>query len=151
MAGTFAADITKFCKRYKGDIQTAVRKITFEAFKRIILRTPVDTGRARANWAVTVGTATTFQIEDADKSGTATLKAAQDGTLAWNCTGSIFMSNNLPYIGVLEYGKEDGTPGSKQAPRGMVRVSVEEMHNWIQAQASKETLTSIRETIKAGQ
>lgn len=145
MAGSFSADLSRFCKKYDADMRLVIRKITFEAFKRIILRTPVDTGRARANWAVAEGQPVTFQIEGEDKSGTATLRTAQDGVQSWLCQGAIFMTNNLPYIGVLEYGKDDGTPGSSQAPQGMVRVTMEEMVNWIQANAKKETISSIKD------
>lgn len=41
--------------------------------------------------------------------------------------GTVSVANNLPYIGILEFGREDGSPGSKQAPNGMVRVSISEI------------------------
>ena len=145
MPGTFAADISRFCKKYDADMRLVVRKITFEAFKRIILRTPVDTGRARANWGISEGQPLTLEIESEDKSGSATLQTAASGVQSWLCHGSIFLTNNLPYIGVLEYGKDDGTPGSSQAPQGMVRVTLEEMQAWIQNSVKKETISSIKD------
>ena len=137
MAGTFTMDISRFCKNANTDIQTVIRKISFEAFKRVVLRTPVDTGRARANWGVKVGSPTTYIIESEDKSGSATLAAAQDGVMGWDCTGSIFLCNTLPYISSLEYGH------SKQAPQGMVRLTIEEMQAWIQTNAKKATQIGI--------
>jgi hypothetical protein len=122
MAGSFAIDISKFAAKAKGDTRTIIRKITMEAFKRVILKTPVDTGRARANWSI--GEGTTFSIMDTDKSGTATLRRTSEGVNAWECTGSIFLTNNLAYILPLEYGH------SKQAPGGMVRLTVAEMQAW---------------------
>lgn len=144
MASTFSMDLTRFANRANSDIKTVIRKISFEAFKRIVLRTPVDTGRARANWNVKVGSPATYQIEATDQSGSATLSVARDGTLAWDCTGSIFLTNNLPYIGTLEYGRADGRAGSQQAPQGMVRLTMEEMTAWIATNAVRESISSIR-------
>lgn len=134
MAGTFALDLTAFCNKYDADLKMVVRKITFEVFQRVVLRTPVDTGAARANWGLSVDKPDiTYHITDGDKTGTATLAKLTDGVQAWRCAGSIFMTNNLPYIGVLEYGRANGTWGSKQAPNGMVRITLEEMQTWIQS------------------
>lgn len=130
----FAIGVDKFCAKSQKEIETIFRKITFELFKDIVMNTPVDTGRARANWGVTVGKInTTLLIESGDQSGSATLANTAEGVKAWNCTGSIFLTNNLPYIGVLEYGRDDGSPGSMQAPNGMVRISVEAMQSWVKS------------------
>ena len=139
MPGNFAMDLSRFCQKAELDMKTVIRKITLEAFKRIILRTPVDTGMARGNWQVSAGAPVTVQIADGDKSGTATLSKSESGVLSWSCQGSLFMVNNLPYIGKLEYGS------SKQAPQGMVRLTMAEMQAWAQSAGnSKETITSIR-------
>lgn len=124
MAGQFTIDLQRFAKRANADVKQAIRKITMEAFKRVILKTPVDTGRARANWSTSTGAPVTFSIVGEDKSGTATLKKAADDAMVWECTGGIFLSNNLPYIIPLEYGH------SNQAPGGMVRITVAEMQAW---------------------
>jgi hypothetical protein len=50
--GNFVADISSFVKKAKGNTDLAVRKMVFEVFKRIVKRTPVDTGRARGGWQV---------------------------------------------------------------------------------------------------
>lgn len=130
MAGRFVIDLQRFAKKANADVKQAIRKITLEAFKRVILRTPVDTGRARANWSLSTGAPVTFSIVGEDKSGSATLKKTSDGVMVWECSGGIFLSNNLPYIPVLEYGRADGKPGSNQAPNGMVRITVAEMQAW---------------------
>jgi len=139
--GSFSLDLSRFCKNANADMQTVIRKISFEAFRRIVLRTPVDTGRARANWGVAIGTpGTTYDITLADKSGQATLAKAADGTMGWNCRGSIFLTNNLPYIGALEYGHSQ-----VQAPNGMVRVTMEEMIAWCNNAANiKQSISGIR-------
>lgn len=124
---SFVLDLTRFAQRTNTDMRQVVRKLAFESFKRIILRTPVDTGRARANWGVTIGSPRSgaFNTEAVDKSGSRTLETARSQAEHFDCQGSIFMTNNLPYIGALEYGS------SKQAPSGMVRVTVAEMRGFI--------------------
>ena len=117
-------DLSRFCQKADIDLKTVIRKITLEAFKRIISRTPVDTGMARGNWIVSAGAPVTFQVTAGDKSGSATIAAAANGVLSWSCQGSLFMVNNQPYIGTLEYGS------STQAPGGMVRLTLAEMEAW---------------------
>jgi hypothetical protein len=139
MAGTFALDISRFCKGAKADVKLAIQKITMEAFKRVVLRTPVDTGRARANWSVSEGSPVTYSVSENDKSGTATLRKASDGVEAWECTGSIFLANNLAYIAPLEFGH------SGQAPNGMVRITVAEMQAWCRSASNvKQGIGSIK-------
>ena len=140
MAGPFSLDLARFCKKYDANMHAVIRKIAFETFKRVVLRTPVDTGRARANWGVRVGQPTTFTTEGVDKGGGKTLQAAMEGVNAWSADGSIFLTNNLSYILGLEY----SDPGSKQAPAGMVRVTIAEMKAWIEANAGKESIGDIR-------
>lgn len=125
MAVSFSIDLARICQKYKGDIKKAVQKITMEAFRRVILRTPVDTGRARANWSVSEGQiGSTYEIDVVDQSGNKTVATATRTVDGWDCHGSIFLSNNLPYIIPLEYGS------SNQAPGGMIRLTVAEMQAW---------------------
>ena len=138
---SFALDLSRFAKKADVEMTTVVKKITFEAFKRIILRTPVDTGRARANWGVTIGRPRTpMMIESTDKSGGSTLNAAMDQVQQFSCEGSIFLTNNVPYIGALEYGS------STQSPQGMVRVTVEEMTQFLK----KESISAIKTRTSGG-
>lgn len=78
-------------------------------------------GRFRANWQFGAGSADTTTTEDTDASGAATLarlKGAIDGAAIG---GMWIVSNSLPYAKRLEYG------WSKQAPGGMVRLTVQEL------------------------
>ena len=124
MAGSFAMDISRFAAKAKGNTELVIRKISMEAFKRVILKTPVDTGRARANWSCTVGSMSNYSTSDTDKSGGATISAASSVVDSWSCKGSVFLTNNVEYILPLEYGH------SKQFPNGMVRITAAEMLFW---------------------
>lgn len=116
----------------------------FRLWNAIVLRTPVDTGRARGNWNVAEG------FDDSSTSDSTSPKYAsadslpvKDGT-----NEDIYISNNLPYIGVLEYGGYPNPPKnptgktvngySRQAPNGMVGVTVASAEKYLE-----ETLRSV--------
>lgn len=98
----------------------AAQKIAGELFRRVILRTPVKTGRAIGNWQATIGTPSALTLDGTDGSDTAILRAIET-VRGWRLgSAAIFLTNNLPYIERLENG------WSKQAPNGMVALTVAE-------------------------
>lgn len=117
---SFSTDIQKFARKTGGDLEQVVRATCLQLSASIIERTPVDTGRARANWQASLGRPDLSVRDAEDKQGDATLaKVRQE---VQNAPGSVFfLANNLPYIRRLEYDAWSG-----QAPSGMVRVTVQE-------------------------
>ena len=93
--------------------------IAIKALRGIVLKTPVDTGRARGNWIVTINVPAEDVIEDRDKRGGTTLRkgVAEIGGLDLPFQ-IIFITNNLEYISFLEEGSSD------KAPEGMVAVTI---------------------------
>ena len=118
--GEFARDVRAFTGATSRELEAIVRKIALEMFSRIILRSPVDTGRFRANWQVAIGSVPTGTLELEDKTGTATISKVQAATLSLNAGERITFVNNLPYAQRLEDGY------STQAPRGMVMLTVQD-------------------------
>lgn len=118
-ARDFAIDLAQFGEVSEQLALTIFHKITIDLDSAVVLGTPVDTGRARGNWFVSVGTPSSFVAYDSeDKGGELALSRLRD-TVAKTPLGSIiWFSNNLPYIVPLENGH------SKQAPGGMVDVNV---------------------------
>lgn len=112
---TFANDLSKFSKRVEENADQVVRKVVLEVSKSLILMTPVDTGRARANYVISKGTMNTATTEAVDKIGANTL--AKIAAYPVEAGGVYFISNSLPYISALEYGH------SAQSPQGMFRVT----------------------------
>jgi hypothetical protein len=102
-----------------------------QIFKGIVLKTPVDTGRARANWMISEGAPVIAEAANAKPGAAAgSIPAATPPSVsAFKGGSAIFITNSLPYIVPLEYGH------SKQAPAGMVRVTLAE----VGAQASVAT------------
>jgi hypothetical protein len=106
--GSFGLQVAEWAKKAKGSVDKNVRGITLALFSGIIKATPVDTGRARGNWQTTVGTAATGTVERLDPSGSAAI-----GEITANMGGAgkiTWLTNNLPYITVLEFGGYPNPP-----------------------------------------
>jgi hypothetical protein len=149
MADTFSVQVDDWVKKAKGKVDQKVRAITLALFSGIIKATPVDPGgdiaghvggRARGNWQTSVGSPAAGVIETVDPTGATAIA----GVLA-NMGGAgkvTWLTNNLPYISVLEFGgypdpvkrgtrlKDGGyeirSVGgySRQAPAGMIRINM---------------------------
>ncbi len=94
--------------------EDAARKAVLDMASQMILMSPVDTGRFRANWIADtkLNTTTTESTENS-------LGAVQASIKAWDMVGSMWVCNSLPYARRLEEG------WSKQAPAGMVGLTVQ--------------------------
>jgi len=118
---TFKLDVSKFIEKTSETADAEVRKICLDLLTGIVLKTPVDTGRARANWFTSIGSPSINVTESTDPSGSSTI--ANSLTAISKATGDIlWITNNLPYIYRLEF---EGW--SRQAPAGMVRVTVNDI------------------------
>lgn len=121
---TFTIDMDKWINKASGNTDIVVRKIGLQLLNKVVMKTPVDTGRLRGNWFVSFN-APTSQYSDtaSDRSGGVTIANGQS-TLAGYRKGinSIYLTNNAPYAMRIET-----TGYSKQAPQGMARISVMEI------------------------
>lgn len=130
---TFEQQMEKIIKDREEKALNIFRAIALQLFDRVIRRTPVDTGRARANWNAAIDNpdmSTTDATPDEGSGATAPAasrasneanRKAQSKALVADLGDTLYLTNNLPYISALEYGY------SNQAPRGMVRVTVSEL------------------------
>lgn len=123
----FEVDLEKFAKVLDIAPKVVVRRLASDLHSRITKRTPVDTGRARASWDVKNGSASTFipAIMIGKAAASATEGAGGKdvtGALA-GITGlePVYVTSALNYTQYLENGS------SKQAPAGMVRISLAEI------------------------
>lgn len=101
-----------------------VKKLAIELFKLIVLKTPVDTGRARASWNLSAGIIDTSVEPSGEYEKGQALAKARLSNLPGNFR-VIWITNSLPYIIALEHGH------STQAPAGMVGLSVEEIEFYL--------------------
>lgn len=95
------------------------RQIALAADRTLVMATPVDTGRARANWQASLGAPATGTINaEPGRGASVGVATAQAGAVIAGYQGgpnaAIFLTNNLPYIVPLNDGH------SKQQPEGFV-------------------------------
>jgi hypothetical protein len=96
-----------------------VKKLLFAGLNGLVNKTPVDTGRARGNWQVTIGSPAEGENKSGDpiaRGGEVIEKIERIGS------GLFYISNNVPYIEALENGHSD------QAPLGMLAVTLQELN-----------------------
>lgn len=121
---TFALQLSEFAKRAGRNADLVVQKVATDVLRRVVLRSPVDTGRFRGNWQTTISAPAAGSVAIEDKSGNVAISKGQQALVSFQCGPDIFITNNLPYGRRLEY---EGW--SKQAPAGMVRITVSEYAN----------------------
>lgn len=103
-----------------------VRTIALAVDRTLVINTPVDTGRARANWQASLGQPATGTIGGGTgkrRAGTVAGPTAQAEAVIAQYKGgpnsSIFLTNNLPYIVPLNNGH------SSQQPAGFVERALD--------------------------
>lgn len=85
----------------------AVQAISLQALNSVVKKTPVKTGDAQNSWNLSEGKIDTSLVQSKrDK-----ISGKKD----------VYITNSIPYIGYLENGS------SKQAPKGMVGLTVNEL------------------------
>lgn len=115
-------------KQVQENTAKIVRKAAIVIDQTLVLATPVDTGRARSNWLVSVNTPRDDTVESYSpgSKGSTGQQAANAAIEQGNQVigsykpgdAAIFIANNLPYIGALNDGK------SAQAPANFVEKSI---------------------------
>ena len=132
---SFASDLRRFADKANEKQEQALRKTAFELFSRVIMRTPVDTGRLRGNWQATTSAPADGELSRLDNSapansrgsGSSSAKSEMQELVLGTERPTVFhLTNTLPYAKVIEYGDPHG---SRQAPNGMVRISVLEFED----------------------
>ncbi len=143
----WSLDLREYARKRQVEIKEVRKTYAYALYSSIVRKTPVDTGRARGNWNVSVGSPDTSVTEK-------TRKTPKPISSMPDPQGdeSIFIANNLEYIGVLEYGRypnpvKKGTKVSRkgekpakyqirsqngysrQAPEGMVGVTLANNEN----------------------
>jgi hypothetical protein len=138
---------TQVAAKYNRGIDEVVEDVAVSLSLKIIERTPVGQpstwqnpsgappgyvgGRARANWFPTIGQPSDDTTESTNTNESASRITGIKEQIAGNV---YYLTNNLPYIRRLEYDN-----WSKQAPRGMVRVTLREALNELKRAVSKNS------------
>ena len=96
--------VDKALQQTKVKASDDIRGVYFIGLSAIIKQTPVDEGRARNNWFLTIG----MPFSLTSGRGVSKTGAGSDASLMtmppYVMNKKVYFTNNLPYIGVLEYG-----------------------------------------------
>lgn len=135
----FTQDLFKFRKRTMDKYTKVKRLSAFDLFSLVVMETPVDKGVLRNNWFADIGRARTNTTTSGDPSGSNTLARIQAVLQGVDLDKDVFLTNNLPYAAVVEFGGYPESPSggagktsggySLKAPEGMVRINAA---NWKQ-------------------
>ena len=127
----FSAQIAEFVAKAKENSDLVVRKVALEMFSRVIQKSPVDEGRFKSSWVVAINSIPTHDPGTIDKSGAPSFARVNAEVAALKAGTVITMCSNLSYSRRLEYG------WSKQAPSGVVRITVVEFAGIVTQAASE--------------
>ena len=129
-------------KNTRVNANDGIKKEYIKGLTAVVKGTPVDNGRARNNWFLTVGSPSR-SMRAPSKGGNGSFSSI--GRLPKSILNKkVFFSNNLPYINTLEYGgypspvrlgtwdkrkkryikKSKGGFSKQVAPRGWVRIAL---------------------------
>lgn len=139
--GTFALQIAAWVEKTKGDMDKVTRYALMSIDGRLVNRSPVGDakywthpapkgyagGRFRGNWQMSVGTPVAGALDVVDQDGKATLSAHASVVAAAKAGEVFYLMNNLPYAKRIEEG------WSRQAPVGLVAITVVEWRNIVDA------------------
>lgn len=104
----FSAKLRKFAGKLAPELASKLqRKLVLEALTRCVNRSPVDTGRFRANWTVSVGQEGLrffFDATDAGRSSGVAVNRERPIIDKIPAFSIAFVQNNIPYAEVIEFG-----------------------------------------------
>ena len=135
----FNADLEKFAQSIEGSVRTVRRRVAHDLFARINEKTPIGNvdawkplasgkkrepppgyvgGRLLASWNMTDGQPS----DEVQPAGQSSYPSKGKNTAAFSKPyDTTWITNNIPYGEAVEFGH------SKQAPAGMVRLSLSEV------------------------
>lgn len=117
--GEFSKRIAEIATDVEEGADRLVRQVSLAIDAAVVLATPVDTGRARANWIASVGAPVLVpNMLATDLTGSAAIAQAQEAVGSRRANDEVFIQNNVPYINRLNDG------WSAQAPANFVERAV---------------------------
>lgn len=113
----FEMSLQQFANKIDANLEDVLRKVSFDLFRGVVQRTPVDTGWARASWNIAFHAPDLSVPEQPSSPGAAkAANSAQEQVLNGPLGKHpvVWITNNLDYIVPLEGGH------SKQSGKGFM-------------------------------
>lgn len=130
MADNFSKQVKNWVKKAKDNAEKAVQLTCAEISERIIMRTPVDTGRLRGNWQPTINRIPNASLLKTDKSGGNTISKVRAATKKIKVGDTYYLVNNLVYAQVVEYGLYPKLVKHKTHQRNLKDPKYGRMRSW---------------------
>lgn len=121
--------LKRFARKVEDRVTHFARIAMVEAFRRITIKTPVDTGNARWNWWCSIGTID--YNYDLHNSLVIDYGRANQAFIRVKAGDTLYLANSTPYIKRLNEG------WSKQAPARFVEMTVEGVENDVKKYAEQ--------------
>lgn len=109
--------IAQFIEETEQKINETLQTIVISIGRTLVTLSPVDTGRFRGNWQLSIDEGTNATLLRQDPSGYATIADISSKVNSFTLGQIAYLQNHVLYGDDLEYGS------SKQAPDGIVRVT----------------------------
>ncbi len=120
-AAAFVKSLNSLTEYIDGSVEKVIRKACIDLYRKIVERTPVDTGRAKGNWQISTTDRDFIRDGEFSASEITQFIESEIDDFKFELTDSqVIIYNNLEYIEPLENGS------SQQAPAGMVAISLVE-------------------------
>jgi len=137
---SFASDIRQFSRKTGVNAEQVFRKLGFQAFNGVLIRSPVDEGRFRASNRISINSVDS-SVEPEDFSSDIQEGAPATGAEVGKADAAIgsakigdriYITNNLPYAQALEDGHSQ-----RQAPRGVYSLTFQELKSSFRKEVRK--------------
>lgn len=115
---SFSQGLQNYRDRTVQQLEAIFHQVVIDIGTSLIVLSPVDTGRFKGNWQVTVGSPANHSLNVYDKVGHETIARITADVAQLTLGQTAYISNQLIYGVPLEYGH------SQQAPNGFVRITL---------------------------
>lgn len=118
----FNLDLASVAEELEVDFNLIVRRFTFGVYSRIMRKSPVDQGRFRGNWIISIGAPIDSVTDSRNKAGSFDVNGNPAKIDGFNIAvdQSLVIQNNLPYAEKLDQGY------STQAPKDFTDIAIRE-------------------------
>lgn len=126
----FMDTINEWIEQTENRIDDVLQTIAIKVGESVVRLSPIDTGRFRGNWQMSIDSTATSSLLRYDLNGQATIDAIASVANSFTAGQVAYIQNHVLYGNDLEYGTYNGPTAkvtdegfSRQAPHGMVRVT----------------------------
>ena len=112
-------EVDRLKQHYENKITSAMKIGIVEALRQVTISTPVDTGRARWGWFLTINVPSNSTPPAGKYSAPKINERMQSIKDSFTVSDTLYLTNNVPYVPDLNNGT------SKQAPARFVERSAE--------------------------